>query len=348
MTNVHHFTTCRGPGWRLAALCGAAFFAAPAMAADLDTRMLAQEGLSIALSNTIVQSQLVIYDSVSAFAQGGTGCMPIAGAGSVLVSSVTPVSASTADAVVTVFYDNACKSPSIQANAAITATGTGTSVTESASMIGMQGQELGSLALTGSATSGSDSTVVIGTGQFTPAGGGAVASLGVTCTVPSSGDVTCQSGVAQPFASVGRSTASITPLTIKPVSGGTHEVRFKSAATTRETGMLGALSITAASGNALGISGKGQPYPSTAAAGRVGNAVLYPVAPTHWEITDATAGKTFMLRVLDQKSDSWGGRVLDTATGARLAVIALDKSGTGAITYAGRASFAVTNWLLSE
>jgi hypothetical protein len=333
---------------RLAMLCGLSSLAGPALATDLDTRMLAQEGLSIALSNTIVQSQILMADAVSAFTQGTGGCTAIGGAGSVLVSSVTPVSATTADAALSVFYDAACKSPALQANIVFTMTGSGVSVTETAASIGLQGQALGSLSLTGSATSGGDGLVVIGTGQFTPAGGGAVASLGVTCTVPGSGDITCQSGVAQPLASLRRSTASITPLTIKMGANGTREVHFMSAATVRETGTLGALSITQASGSTLGISGKGQPYPSTTAKGRLGDAVLFPKAPSHWVITDATKGETFLLHALDQKSDVWGGRVLDSATGARLAVVVLDKSGTGAITYAGRMSYPVTNWLISD
>jgi hypothetical protein len=55
-----------------------------------------------------------------------------------------------------------------------------------------------------------------------------------------------------------------------------------------------------------------------------------------------------MLHALDQKSDVWGGRVTESATGTRLAVVVLDKSGTGAITYAGRISYPVTNWLIGD
>jgi hypothetical protein len=326
------------------AACGQA---AAASATDIETRMLAQEGLAIALASNVLQSQLNILDAAEV---GSKSCRKLPDVGSIQLTSLTVVSKNVSDADVTVFFDRTCSVPYIEAQAKITSTNKGYLVAGSAAYLGLKGQSLGTLTLTESATQGAASTVLIGLGQFTPLGGAPTVDLGLECTLPNS--LTgghCEGGIAQPFPTLNLSLASVTPLTLTfTKTGSVEKVTFSGSGSNRQTGAMGSLSIDEASKTALGISGSGTAYGPAATSGTAANFILFPPTPTHWLINDKAHGAKFSLKVDSNATRNSTGTITDTATAATLATIQVDQSGTGTIAYAGESTVPVTGWLLSD
>jgi hypothetical protein len=328
-------------------------------ATDIAVRMVAQEGLAIALASNVLQSQLNILVDIISYGAGSKGCTKLAGGGSGQVLSYQQVNQSTIDATAAIYYDDACKTPYIQAMAQVTDQkvkgGSAIVITETATYDGPSGTPLGGLTLNESATSNNADTklVLIGLGQFAPANGAPSVDLGLTCTIPSSAGNTevlpCQGGIAQNFPSLNVSLASVTPLTLTvDTSGKTEPVNFAGRNSDRQTGALGALSITEASKDALGIGGAGTVYGPADTKGHAANFALFPPPPTHWDIVDKAHGVKFSLKVANGKSRNCVGTVTALSGAATLAKIAVDQSGTGTIAYTGETSQAVTSWLLAD
>lgn len=318
--------------------------AAATSATDIETRMLAQQGLAIGLASNVLVSQLLVLE------QGlGTSkkCTKLPDGGSSRLISTATVSKTVTDAEVGIYFDKACTQPYIDAKAKITSSNTAYLISETAAYTGVKGQALGSMALSEKATIGKAGEVVIGLGTFTPSASAPVVSLGLTCTLPSSGTlVSCQGGIAQAFPTLNASLASVTPLKLTMGTG--SGVTLKGIKSDRETGALGSLAIDEASKSSLGISGSSTAYGSDTANGAAAALTLFPPKPTHWQVVDTAHGAKFSLKLDSNATRDLTATITDTASAATLATIQLDQSGTGTIAYAGETTVPVTGWLLSD
>jgi len=320
--------------------------AAAATTAEIEPRILAQEGLAVALASNVLQSQLQVLFHVVG---NSTTCSALTGGGSVLVTSIQKVSKTVTDAKVTVYFDTKCKVPYIDAVAKVTTSLAGYSVTETASYLDSNGHALGTLTLSETATGTKTDLVLIGLGKFALASGAQIVDLGLTCTIPTvvgSKSINCEGGVAQDFPKLKLSLASVTPLTLTAKTG--NSVGFVGTASDMQTGAPGSLSITTPTGSSLGIGGAGTPYGSTATNGFAAKFSLFPPTPTHWTITDKAHDAKFSLKVLSNTTRASAATVTTISSKAVLASLHVDESGTGTITYADGSKAAVTSWLLAD
>jgi hypothetical protein len=341
----------------LCLLAVAALYAAPKHAAaatetDVATRMIAQEGLAIALASNVLQSQLDILElSLS----DRKRCHALPNGGSAKLDHAKSVSSTVKDTTVTVYYDSACQTPYITAHAVLTAnTGAGAAtITETAVYDGPAGVALGTLTLTESLSLSNSDEVVIGVGTFAPATGAPTVDLGLTCSIPAAqskkATLNCEGGVAQNFPSLNLSLGSVTPLTLEvKTAGRIHPVTFSGAQSTRATAAIGGLSIVETSSTTLGLAGDGTAYSASKAKGKAAAFALFPPTPTGWTVTDTTHHLTFTLNVASDITRNATAAVTGR-DGATLATIAVDQSGTGTISYADETSpVAITGWLLAD
>ncbi len=200
-----------------------------------------------------------------------------------------------------------------------------------------------------------------GIGKFEPAAGGPVAHLGLACTLPvdiidvvaGSDGVTvppfpCEGGIAQNFPALHASLASLTPLTLTVTSAGDHiyGVAFAGKNSRMMTGPAGSLNITTPTNQTLGIGGPATYYGAAKTTGSTAAYALFPPPPTGWSITDKLHNIQFAIAVQDADTRNSIGKVTRISTGAVLATIAVDQSGTGTIDYADGTEVAVTGWVL--
>jgi hypothetical protein len=316
----------------------------------INVRVVAQQGLAIALASNVLQSQLTVLIDAT---DGGTGCIPMtAGIGSSkILRRVT--SGDVTGSLITIYYNGACTHPYIEANAHMVSTGSTYAITESATYIGTTGTTLGLLRVTEDAAISGSKISVHGTGTFAPHDGAPVVHLGLSCAIPGGSSnvpppFVCEGGIAQMFPNLGVSLGSVTPitLTLKAAPADQYIVNFASSRSTMESDTSGALSIGTMSNSLLRVTGGGTTFTSDTTTGTAGRFALFPPTPTGWTITDPATTTVFSITVLNNASRQLKGSVTTTA-GKRLATITVDRSGTGSISYAHGATDSITNWLLS-
>ncbi|MBE7189377.1 hypothetical protein, partial [Jatrophihabitans endophyticus] len=227
--------------------------------------------------------------------------------------------------------------------------------TETSTYRGPGGHTLGTFKATAAADNSARGVALRGVGSFLPTGSSTLVSLGLTCNVALEGDDQtsstwhCAGGVAQKFAKLKRSLGSLTPLTLTvqdaDTASGFGRVDFtgSKAALRSSTTKLGVgLDAT----HALTLTGKSTSAGSDATKGTAAQFALFTPRPTGWSITDPKAHTAFSISVTD-KSLRLAGKVVDTRTKAVLATVAVDRSGTGTITYRGAKPVKVVSWLLT-
>ena len=107
------------------------------------------------------------------------------------------------------------------------------------------------------------------------------------------------------------------------------------------------LSVGTGPGHSLVLTGGARRVGSEATSGHAGGFSLFPPTPTAWTGTNKGAGQVFNIAVTDDTSRRLQGSVTALGTGQQLAVIAVDRSGTGTIRYRGsNTATAVTGWVL--
>ncbi|MGP8161911.1 MAG: hypothetical protein ACLQGJ_11960 [Candidatus Dormibacteria bacterium] len=326
-------------------------------AASVETRLLVQQGLSIGLASTVIQSQVTVLEDALL---GSTGCKPLtAGSGSSKVLQ-TSTSGSVTTADVDVYYDASCSQPYIVAAATLTGATGSITVKETATYYGPSDATLGVLSLAESmvvaGTSEEISSVTVdGTGTFTPQGGEPVVSLGLECEIPAGSSQPppfgCSGAIEQPFPQLGLSLASLTPLTITltPLAGSTgssYGVAFAGTQSTLETGPAGSLSITTPTATTFAIGGTGTVTGSDSISGNAALFALFTPAPTSWSVVNANDKTSFTLSIVSGSTQGALTGSVTTAAGKSLAQLTLDQSGTGTISYTGGSSAAVTSWTL--
>jgi hypothetical protein len=317
-------------------------------ATAINIRILAQQGLAIALASNVLQSQVtVLIDSIDT----GSGCIPMsAGTGSSKILRKV-VSGAVTSSMITIYYDAGCTHPYIESHAHIVTTGSTYAISEEADYVGTTGAPLGVLRVVEAAVISKFHVVVHGTGTFTPRDGAPVVHLGLSCAIPA-GNVPppfeCEGGIAQTFPHLGVSLGSVTPITLTLKAAGTSEyvANFASSRSTMERAAPGALSIGTTSNSLLRVTGEGTTFTSDVTTGTAARFALFPPTPTHWTITDEATKVVFAISVLNNATRQLQGSV-STTSGKKLAQLKVDRSGTGSIIYTGGATDTITSWLLS-
>jgi hypothetical protein len=315
---------------------------------DIDVRVITQQGLAIALASNVLQSQVtVLFDATG----GGSGCVPLStGTGSSKILRRV-VSGAVTGALISIYYDTACRHPYIEANAHVVSSNSSYVINEDAEYLATTGGPLGQLRVVEAAVSTASRVVVHGTGTFTPHDGAPVVHLGLTCAIPA-GNVPppfpCEGGIAQTFPQLGVSLGSVTPitLTLKAVGSDQYVVHFASTRSTMVRAAPGALSIGTTANSQLRVTGDGATFTTDATTGTAGRFALFPPTPTGWTITDQATQLIFSISVLNNASRQLNGSVT-TTSGKELATLHVDRSGTGFITYGAGVTDPITGWMLS-
>ncbi|HEY1961144.1 MAG TPA: hypothetical protein VGG69_01900, partial [Rhizomicrobium sp.] len=161
----------------------------------------------------------------------------------------------------------------------------------------------------------------------------------------------CEGGIAQDFPDLSQSMASVTPLKLHLKKNGKNSfsVSFSGSSSHMVTGELGALSITTPTNSSLDIGGTYTTYHNSAVTqGFASQFSLFPPTPTGWSVTDNKNDAKFSISVIDNTTRNSSGTVTRISTGEVLATFAMDRSGTGSITYSDSSSQPITSWLLAD
>ena len=336
---------CTAPGATSGSVASASGDAAPSATPTIDPKLViaehlvAQEGLAIALASNVLQTQLLMVQD--ALDPHPAQCLPLTGGGSHFLSDVNGSSF-----IENVYYDGSCAQQYLKANALVATSDTGASAAATVAYLGKDGSSLGSLATTAHADFAGAGLALEGTGTFHRPDGQDV-SLGLACQSPSSTQLNCQGGVAQDFPALGQAIGSITPLTLAVgTDPQTHAVPFQGSGNSTVVAPLGTLSIVSPDSTFLSIQGGTPATGDVVSAGQAGAFVLFPPTPTGWTVTTATGDVAFKIDVTDDATRSLTGSITQPSTGAVLATLQVDASGTGTISYGGGAPTSITSWML--
>jgi hypothetical protein len=306
-------------------------------------RLVTQEGLAIALASNVLQTQLLIVSDASD--DSPIGCTALTGGGSHAVSGWAGDSDSRT-LTETVYYDAACAQPYLSAQANAVQSGDDETVTATVGYTGTGGAALGSMTTNAHASFAGSGISLEGTGTFTRKGAGPV-SLGLACGSQSDTVLDCQGGVSQDFPALKKAIGSVTPLTLTIGGDASDPITFQGSGNSSAVAALGSLSIASPDSTNLALQGATPKSGAIVTAGQAGGFVLFPPAPTGWTITDAADDVSFAISVTDDTNRSLTATVTRLSTKKTLATIAVDRSGTGTITYSGQKPQPVGSWMLT-
>jgi hypothetical protein len=320
--------------------------------AEIDTRLLAQEGLAIAFASTVLQTQLEVLAEVISpqpLTCENSGGNPVQVVSSSVSNGVTAVN-------IKFFFDAACKDLYAHVRMNSEFSSGAFHLTGEARYYNRQSVLVGSMAINEHAY-GTGATVdsfvldsVAGLGTFTPVNGRPPVSLGLACrkvtsSIDNSTPLPCEGGVAQSFRKLGISLGSISPLKLN-VSD--TPLTFSGSGSVMVTAPLGTLSVGRSTPSVLGLVGNYEQFTTSSAAGEAGTFSLFPPTPTQWTLTDTAHHQKFSISVVSNTTLNSVGTVINTNTNATLATINVDQSGTGTIKYADGSSPPVTSWTLGD
>ncbi len=315
---------------------------APAL---LEQRVLAQQGLAVALSSTVLQSQVEVLftigntDHACQVAEDGSSYRKTAG------GTTPPMDFS-------IYFDGACTKPYMQEHVTVFTSNDGLShIVAVTTYLGPTGTTLGTMNFDESANLGLSGSFVVGSiyglSTFTPANGAPTVSMGLNCALSANISVPCQGGIVQSLPTLARAIGSVTSITLTPTdTSGSGPVTF-AGTSVLTTGSLGSLTLTAPLPLSLVVQG-GAPYGTSSATGGEATFSLFPPTPTGWTISDPGHDQAFTIDVASNTVRNLVGTITRISTGAVLASIALDQSGTGTITYSDGTVAAVTSWTLAQ
>jgi hypothetical protein len=314
----------------------------------VDVKLLAQEGLAIALASTVLQTQLIVL--INAYGPE-KGCVDIGdGGGSYKVTNKTTTRPVEGPINLSFYFDRACKERFAEARMNARLDGdlkngrynfTGDVVYHD-----RKGVEVADLKIEETAVLANRKlTAVTGLGDLVPKGEGLPARLGLACALPKdlSRPFTCSGGVAQDFASLKKSIGSVSPIRLHLKDDGS--VVFSGSDSELATAPSGKLKIERLGDTELALSDPRDDVGSTEAAGSAAAFNLFPPTPTSWTVTNSAKELTFSLKVLDDETRN-SKAVVSDKTGRQLAVIRVDQSGTGTVKYLKGGTFPVVSWVL--
>jgi hypothetical protein len=311
----------------------------------LAQRVLAQQGLAVALSSTVLQSQVEVLfttgntDHACQVAEDGSSYRKTAG------GTTPPMDFS-------IYYDGACTRPYMQEHVTVFTSNAGLShIVAATTYLGPTGTTLGTMNFDESANLSVSGSFLVGSiyglSTFTPANGAPTVSMGLNCALSANISVPCQGGIVQNLPALGKSIGSVTSITLTPTdTSGSGPVTF-AGTSVLTTGNLGTLTLTAPQPLSLVVQG-GTPYGTSSATGGEAAFSLFPPTPTGWTLSDPGHDQVFTINVASNTVRNLVGTITRISTGAVLASLALDQSGTGTITYSDGTVAAVTSWTLAQ
>ncbi len=318
----------------------------------LEQRVLAQQGLAIALASTVLQSQLVVL--VETLSDDNDMSCNRLGSDNASGSFKLLTTSGSLPAQVGIYFDAACSRPYMletvtqeDADSALTMI----HIVASAAYTGPTGTALGTIAFDESATNidfnnGRLLGTVNGLGTYTSPTDAQTVRLGLNCDFgnPQHNIGLCQGGIEQNFPGLSKAAGSVSTLGLDSASTGVLSFTGMSTIT---SGALNSLALTAPTALSMVVQG-GTTYGTTSASGGAANFSLFPPTPTGWSVADSANDAVFTISVVDNTARSLAGTVKRISSGATLASFALDQSGTGTITYSDGTMAAVTSWMLSQ
>ncbi|MEO8480048.1 MAG: Ig-like domain-containing protein [Gemmatimonadota bacterium] len=320
---------------------------APNPAASLlEQRVLAQQGLAIALASTVLQSQ--IYTLVAVSGADPDNCLALPGGGAMRI----PPNADQVPAVVSFFFDGACTRPyMVETVTQNTVVGDTYHLIANAVYTGPTGTLLGSIAFDETArhidfANNILTGTVNGLGVYTSPSGAPSVQLGLNCDFGASGHNigVCQGGIAQNFPGLNTALGSVATLGLDSTAAGVLNFTGSSAL---RSGGLNQLTLTQPTATTMVITG-GSAYGSATGSGGAASFSLFPPTPTGWSVTDAANDMVFTISLVDNATRTLTATLKRVSSGVTLATLALDQSGTGTITYSNGLVAAVTSWMLSQ
>lgn len=315
----------------------------------IEQRVLAQHGLGIGLASTVQQSQLYTLLAVIQHASI-SGCTALPGGGGMILlspSTVIPFQ-------IGFYYDAACTRIAVKGtiNTFVGDDNLGNyHLTGSALYTSPNGIPQGTLVLdeqaNGTRLSGGQ---LVGTvhalGSYTLLTGGLIVQFGLNCNNLAGGHNIgiCQNGVVQNFPGLAAAYGSVTTLGLDSTASGVLTLSGTSVLT---SGAIGALTLTQPTATSMVVNG-GTAYGTTVDGGNAASFTLFPPTPTGWNVTDAAHDQIFTISLADNTVRNFVGTLKRISTGATLASLALDQSGTGSITYSDGTAASVTAWVVGQ
>ena len=331
--------------------------------------------MSIGLATTILESQLHTFTAMF-FYSGSLGvCHTITGGGAIkLVSVHYPPTFSPITGHVQIFFDSLCHSLFIDETAtliSLSATTALYSFPATLSVYSKAGAKAATLTLANKISKPNTTDIKLaGTGTLTPTGTTAKIAIGLNCQIPFNDslstkladavghsavvapsatpprNINCVEGVAQNFPLIGKSVASVTPLTLHLVTtGNITKVTFQQTTPAKlSIGAPNALSIALNASGVVLVTGAHTAYGTDSLTGQAADFILFPPTPTFWSIVDAGHNAKFSIAVTDNATRKLAGKVTAASGAPTLATIAVDQSGTGTITYSNAVKQAISAW----
>ncbi len=312
----------------------------------LEQRVLAQQGLAIALASTVLQTQ--IYTLVSVNGADPQICQALPGGGAMRI----PAGADQVPAVISFFFDGACTRPyMVETVTQNTVVGTSYHLIANAVYTGPTGTLLGSIAFDETANNitwanNSLTGAVSGLGVYTSPSGAPSVQLGLNCDFGASGHNigVCQGGIAQNFPGLNTALGSIATLSLDSTTAGVLSFTGGSAL---RSGAQDQLTLTQPAPTTMLVTG-GTPYGTATGTGGAASFALFPPTPTGWTVTDLANDMVFTINLVDNATRTLTATLKRVSSGVTVASLALDQSGTGTITYSNGLVAAVTSWMLSQ
>lgn len=315
----------------------------------LGQRVLAQEGLAVALVSSVLQSQSAVMSTAQS--SPAFGCQPWSYGTSVKKQSGDATTTPPFD--VAVYYDSTCSRPYLVEHVtAYTVNVQDYHMVATASYFGPTGTALGATAYDLSLratvdTNGVPHELMYGLGSFTPQNGAPSVSLGLNCYVAlvftGSFTVPCQAGVAQNFPALSTAIGAIISVNLALRD---TAVTFTGSSLLK-TGPLNSLTLSNPQPTSLALAG-GATYGTSTSSGGEATFSLFPPMPTGWTIIDAGHDQQFTINLVSNSVRNLTGSITRISSGSVLATIAVDQSGTGTIAYSDGTHAAVTAWTLEK
>jgi uncharacterized protein YjdB len=314
----------------------------------LGQRVLAQQGLAIALASTVLQSQMVTL--ILMIGADPFDCLAMPGGGSVrLLTEPEAIPAR-----VNFYFDPACTRKYMEETVTQFTEEAGSRdfhMLASAQYFGPTGTPLGSISFDEHANNISlandqISGTVNGLGTYTSLSGAPGVRLGLNCNFGGSAHNVgiCQGGIAQNFSGLNAALGSVATLALDTTAAGVVNFTGTSILT---SGAIDALTLTQPTKTSMVVNG-GATYGNAVAGGSAANFSLFPPMPTGWSISDQAHDMIFTIALLDNDTRTLAATIKRISTGTTLATLALDQSGTGTINYSNGVVAAVTGWMLSQ
>lgn len=324
----------------------------------IEQHALAQQGLNVAAGQSAIYTQALAAILYIEF-QKGT-CVAEGTGASVKLVSRKKVSKHKTAVDAHLYFDEACKN--LYADMALTydiANKKKLTYAGTAKYSGPTGFSVGTLQIAGYVVANGSTQGTASVGEFQPAGGGAVADIGFACnqggsaassalsllaSMATNKPTPCELGIAQKFASLSRSLASIATLTLTREKNDTKFSGKKSEIASSS----GKLSITEPKILTLGVGGAHKDIGSANTTGIITGSAFFPSTPTKWTVTDAANNAIFAIALNSNQTHDSTGTINNKSTGATLAQFSVDESGTGSITYSNKTTAKISGWILSN